>query len=551
MYDVLVLGGYGFYDYRQSERQNSFQQATVGVELMSWLWEARCNGYVPTGNGLTSGGGNGTAFLQNGAFYIQGTGQSALRGCDAELGTLLAADPSAQHEVRAFAGGYYFNSVTGASNQPGVYGRLEARIYDLEFLGDGSRLELGVISSYDDANKFQVTGMVNVRVAWGTTNCPGGLSLIERRMLDRVVRRHDLVTTGQSSVTELATPTMNGVPATSVTVVHPGDDLTAAVQSTANQGLILVEGGGTYFVPNGVVLAPGQTLAGGGSQISVVGNTTGTIGIFTVPGARPTLERQNTLGPVVTMDQHTSILGFDIIGGDHGISGGTAFGITEDLLIADVTISQTSSDGMYLEDIEGLTIRNVTISQTGGLGALWEDADEANIQNLRISNTVGSALYYNCGEDVHMKGLFVDATGATDDAVRLHTQNDSFFTNFDIRNSSHNALTIASSTVVSFENINLTNVTGDGMQAYQSGTFTLSRFAMTDVGASGLVINDTALVSLNNSVFTNVNNVVSYLNIANYISGTDNVATGYSTLFTGTTNGGGSIQFTQPNATAP
>ena len=104
---------------------------------------------------------------------------------------------------------------------------------------------------------------------------------------------------------------------------------------------------------------------------------------------------------------------------------------------------------------------------------------------------------------------------------------------------------------MSFDNIKLTEIEGDGLVAYQSGTFDFSHLAMTYVDGSAVVINDTALVSVNNSTFTDAHNVISYLNTVHYISGTGNVSLGQTTLSTGTTNGGGSVQFTTPNSTAP
>jgi hypothetical protein len=103
---------------------------------------------------------------------------------------------------------------------------------------------------------------------------------------------------------------------------------------------------------------------------------------------------------------------------------------------------------------------------------------------------------------------------------------------------------------VTFDQITTTNIVGNGLQTDQSSTFTLSNLNMTIVCGSGVVLNNTPSVSVDNSTFTTVSNVISYLIGENNISGTNNAATGFNTLFTGTTTGG-FIQFTTPNATAP
>jgi Inverse autotransporter, beta-domain len=89
--DSFILGGYGFYDYRQSQLHNSFQMVTVGVELLTWRWEARSNGYIPTSSSSGNTAGSGSAFFQNGNFYLPGVRQTALSGFDGETGFLLRA----------------------------------------------------------------------------------------------------------------------------------------------------------------------------------------------------------------------------------------------------------------------------------------------------------------------------------------------------------------------------------------------------------------------------------------------------------------------------
>ena len=526
--DSMILGGYGFYDYCDSAQHNPFQQASVGVEMLTWIWEARSNGYLPTSQGSnSSGGGAGPAFLQNGLIFLNGTQQRALSGVDAEFGMLVAANPTAQRELRAFAGGYNFNGTNGGSDIPGVYGRLEARIYDLNFLGQGSRLEMGVISSYDDVNKYQVTGLLNLRIAFGGTNCPGGMSLIERRMLDRIVRRQQVVTSSQSSPLEVASTTINGNQYNSVLLVDPTTpNLQAAINAAPSHRLIVVEGGsGTLVVPNGITLNPGQALVGGGTPLTVTGSSTGHVEVLNLPGSTPTIDRPNANGPLITMSTNTSVVGVNLVGGMPGIFADSA----NNLLVSDVNFSQCMCDGMQFISVNGLTINNVTITQLDHLGVLFENVQNTSISNLSISSATGSSIFYDGGSNVQITGLRIDATGATDDAVKFLGVTNATLTNSQISNTTgnYNALTMNSSAGLTFNQISLTNITGDG-----------------------LVIENSSMLSMSSSIFTNVNNDIAFIGTLSQISGSSNTSTGQTTLFTGTTSGGGSIQFTSPNATA-
>jgi hypothetical protein len=47
LFDDWIFGGYGYFDIKESENDNTFRQATLGVELLSNDWDFRLNGYIP------------------------------------------------------------------------------------------------------------------------------------------------------------------------------------------------------------------------------------------------------------------------------------------------------------------------------------------------------------------------------------------------------------------------------------------------------------------------------------------------------------------------
>ena len=555
--DAVILGGYGFYDAFNSEQHNRFQQASAGVELMAWAWETRSNIYIPTSGNSGSAGGAGTASIQNGLFYLNGSRQTALSGVDAEFGMLIAADPVAQSELRAFAGGYHFNGTNGGQDVNGVSGRLEARLYDLGFLGQGSRLELGVLSSYDDVHRLQVTGLLNLRIALGRSNCPRPPSPIERRMLDRIVRRFELQTTNESSSTELATTTINGKTTSNVVLVHPGDDLQAKLASAPATSVIIVEGGGSAFsIPGGITLNMGQALVGGGTPLTLVGTGSGHTGQLIAPGTTPTIDDPNALDKAVTLNSMSSIIGVNLSGGDTAIvSNGT-----NNVLISSVNISNTGCDALVCTNVTQLVLNNVTIVNSGTMGPMMsgtqvyaaslQNVSDSKIFNLTITPGQGSALLFASGTNDTVSGLKVNAATVNTDAVIFQSMTNSLFSNVDIRNSPFNGITLTNSTGLSFDGIVMKNIAGDGIEAVNSQNIALLNLNLDTIGTNGLLLANDSNISLNNSMFTNANTVIDFVPSVSNISGSGNIAIGQTTFFTGTTVSG-QFQFTTPNATAP
>ncbi|MFQ5973055.1 MAG: inverse autotransporter beta domain-containing protein, partial [Alphaproteobacteria bacterium] len=137
------LGGYGFFDLRRSENDNTFSQVTVGAEALSLDWDLRVNGYLPLREraGVSS---SVTGELSGGGIVVRHrrSDELAFRGFDAEVGWRAPVfAPAADRQLRLFAGGYYFDH-GDADEVAGPRGRVEYRMHDLGFLGAGSRLTL-------------------------------------------------------------------------------------------------------------------------------------------------------------------------------------------------------------------------------------------------------------------------------------------------------------------------------------------------------------------------------------------------------------------------
>lgn len=85
-----ILGMYGFFDIRNSEHGNTFKQGTIGIELLTEMFEFRANGYIPEtkeyqiGNGVGGATFNGITLTSAGNLV-----ERALPGFDVEAGVRL------------------------------------------------------------------------------------------------------------------------------------------------------------------------------------------------------------------------------------------------------------------------------------------------------------------------------------------------------------------------------------------------------------------------------------------------------------------------------
>src|SRR5262249_22356936 len=166
-------------------------------------WDFRLNGYLPfNGGGQTVSGGNGTSghlqiFGNNFGFKSTSIEKEyALYGFDGEVGWRVPIFPvDGDMDVRIFAGGYYF-ARSDVDTIAGPRGRIEARLYDIDFLGLQSRLTAQGIVQWDEPRGTQGFGGLELRIPLGVLTGSTGpkLNPLDRRMVDRVQRDVDIVT---------------------------------------------------------------------------------------------------------------------------------------------------------------------------------------------------------------------------------------------------------------------------------------------------------------------------------------------------------------------
>src|SRR5882724_10819661 len=192
-----ILGGYGYFDIQNSQNDNLFYQVTLGVELLSVDWDFRLNGYIPINpDGGTVDNNVGIVIKNNNIQMTTSTRkEKALYGFDGEVGWRVPVFPAdGDMDIRLFAGGYYFTN-SDVDTIAGPRGRIEARLYDIDFLGMQSRLTAQGVIQWDQPRGTQGFGGLELRIPLGAiTGAPGPkLNPLDRRMVDRVQRDVDIV----------------------------------------------------------------------------------------------------------------------------------------------------------------------------------------------------------------------------------------------------------------------------------------------------------------------------------------------------------------------
>lgn len=403
----------GYSPFR-SDAGGTYHGISGGLELLSHGFDIRLNGYLPFDNDRIASQSTQQSFSQSTSlelgtnqFPVSGytltdlflvttttdinttstTRESAMRGFDGEIGGLLNLTPE-NFELRAYVGGYYFDSDL-SDDITGVKTRLELRVLDVIPGLPQSRLTLDAAYRYDDVRKSDGYIGAKLRIPLGGSDTDlyqvAELSDQERRMLDGINREDPMAdaqtttvssgggTTTTREETQDALTDVNFDKVALVANTTDAADVQTAINDTGANTLFIVDGG---QIMNGqIALEDSQTLMGGGGDILVRGQTTGTEVTFNAPGIRPTFD-YNLAAPVVTVVSNTHVADFDITGG-----GGrnTLVGLLN-------TITSDDNTGVYgSSNLTNVVVEELNISQMGFGGIIFDDN---NSDLLIFGNTI-------------------------------------------------------------------------------------------------------------------------------------------------------------------
>ncbi|KZB60308.1 inverse autotransporter beta domain-containing protein [Thalassospira sp. MCCC 1A02491] len=376
------IGGYGYFDHRKSPYGNSFNQATLGLEALSFDWDLRANTYLPFGRTEQYADEVATADFTGASLVYRAGIERAMKGFDAEIGWRVPIfEDDANQQLRIYGGGYRFTDDIAKTVQ-GPRGRFDLTFDETPFLWAGSRLSIGAEIQHDDPRGTQSFALFRLRIPLqnfgekSNRNRPK-LNAMERRMTDPIIRDVDIVAqAGAFGAPETITKTGDGndvVLASSDTTI--GSNLDNVVSGAANNATIILSG--TFTGANSVIdLKDGQTLMGKGLlQIQTPSGRTVTI---ETPGASITTD----VAPATLNGRNTAISM-----GNNSRLVGVTINMTTNAGLDPVAVQV---DGATNVEITGNTF-NITANNQEAVG-IWVNGGSSNvkIRNNAISAKVTS-----------------------------------------------------------------------------------------------------------------------------------------------------------------
>lgn len=427
----FILGGYAYFDQRTTANDNTYYQGMAGLELLTRRFDMRVNAYLPEGGANPIQGGAGTVVVNGGQIGIRGQEEVALAGFDGEVGVKLPL-PFESVDMMAYLGGYHFER-DGAEEVSGPRGRVEVRFNDLPLLGDGSRATVGLEAQSDDPRGDQLFALAQLRVPFSFLtggSSAAGLSDLEKRMTERVVRDVDIVVGAREGGVEalaIAGGAAQGLDqeidtiryadavggGTGLTPDSP-TDLATALAAAGTNGLVIVDGDANddgFVDPivnaGATALLPGQVLVGGGVTLGFVGSETGAFAELETSGSRATISTTNPSFSNIVLADNTAIGNVDLSGGFYGIF---ASGING-ALVDDVTVTNANPSffnngaGVFVVNSADVNLVDVDVGFLSGNGVrgISYDFSSGTILGATIQG-VGSDFFGSTG----VAGIAID-----------------------------------------------------------------------------------------------------------------------------------------------
>ncbi len=285
-----ILGGYAYFDRRKSATDNYFNQVMAGAEFMTDVWTARANAYFADNDLAPTGGG---VVTQTGSqIFVQSNMEGALSGFDAEVGRVI---PLGLDDVTltGFAGGFHFGR-SGFEDVSGPRARAELSVHNLwdEVLPTGTQLRFGAEVQHDDVRDTQGFVSARLRVPLFGSSSSSNLSVLDRRMVDPVVRDIDVVAGGTLSAPVV--PTFQGALVQGAAIINGNNDLGTELINAGAGSIVVIDGSnGPVTSATGAAVQSGQTVVGAqNAQFAFTDPTTGQIVVWnpTPNGVRPTVQ---------------------------------------------------------------------------------------------------------------------------------------------------------------------------------------------------------------------------------------------------------------------
>ena len=381
-----ILGLYAGFDSSHTKYGHTFDQVTVGAELMSADWDARINGYIATEDKLKAIANSYALYIHDTRIAILQGQEGAYSGVDGEVGYRIFHTDNV--DARLFAGGFYFSRGRAHATSlgqtfnfaygdiAGPMGRAEVDIYDIDMLGAQSRLTLEGQVSHDNVRGTSGYVGASLRIPIGAGWGEGGQALdeLDRRMVDPVRDQGNVLTHWEYSKPEpviIYNGSITSRPTNTLYYVQGGasgagsynnptnlDD--AATRSATNPFIVVTDfGGDVAGMDPGHTVTSGASIVGGGTSWGVVGYNSGAsfTHSFAPASGTPTLVPQAPGYNVINLGDDTRLYNLDFYGPfKYAVYGNDiSYGIVSHVTIdgsaagfAGVVINQDQSQDLYL-----------------------------------------------------------------------------------------------------------------------------------------------------------------------------------------------------------
>ncbi len=557
-----IVGGYGFFDYLDSTYNNKFRQGTVGLEALSENFDFRTNFYLPESKKQAAGSaGTGTLIITGNEIGFMGGLERALPGFDGEIGYKL---PIADTDIRVYAGGYHFRA-SGFDNITGPRGRIEMMMNAdyLRYMPPGMEITLGAEIQHDQVRDTQVMGLLEIRIPFGyNSKTASRLTPLERRMTKFIERDIDIVSTtaGAGSLEHVLIDghLIDGYYLIDGTTA----DVAGTIAGAGSNALIIADGSaGNIDGGTALVMQNGQIMLGGGTVVTVTGATSGVSVGHTFSGSNGTFDGTGNVGNVITAASNNIFENFSISGGNTGIGiangvssvtganltlsgqGGNAIsdsGATT--IMSDLTISNSTGDGIYIgggathtysdvaisnagdegisidsanSNASGITFSDLTIATATGDGIGLTENGGNSLSDITLSDVtmtgvsgiqlnIGSGVSTVLGDDLTFTGgtigvsdngasvTLTDLTisGTSGDGIYIGAGAGHTYDNISITNAGDEGVSIDSAngntSNVDISDITIATAAGDGIGLTENGGNSLSDITLSDVTMTGV-----------------------------------------------------------------
>jgi hypothetical protein len=500
-----VVGASVWYDGDNTSTEY-FNQVGVSLEMMGDNWDVFTNVYIPVGddtkdfsvrNTNSRLGAGGTTILFD---QVKDRGES-MPGVDFEFGFLIPTDFAHEHEVRAYAGWYYFSG-DETDDINGVKVRLQ---------GDLNQVMTAQVEFTDD-DEFGT----NV-IFGGSIVLPGSLST-ERpsarrreRHLGRFSQRNYNVIVSRRIRTQAGITAVNPSTAAGYSVAQ----ITADGDLPSTSDILLVQAGAT--LTSAITLADGQSLLGEKTGQQIVADGFGLIDVpdFSAGTGTPIID--SVAGNAIMLASNTRVAGLSITNATgHGIMGSSISNVT----LSDLTVSGSGMDNLFLQNVAGpTTLTGLTLGDATG-SSFHLDGSTADVTLAgAISNSVGRSLLIertSVGTTVDLRNATVQDSGsgvlisAVAGDVQLNdvTVTGGTGTGIEVTGNSgtviFNGLTSVSGNAGPGINVHDT-VDDAGTTGVVEGQVFFSEVAITADGQTGLVASNASSLQITNGTITATN----------------------------------------------